>query len=229
MRFRHPVNLLIYLLINAICRVDTSEVHRIPMRGPLIIVTNHVTFLEVPILYTFLLPRRVIGVTKEETWRSPILGYLADLWRAIPIRRNSVDSVAFEAVLTALDAGRIVAIAPEGTRSRHGRLSRAGGGVVTLAARSGAPVLPVAHYGGERIWQNLKSLRRTRFIIRVGTPLWFSPEDVSKRSARRRSLETVMRSLASLMPERYHGYYATLTGESRAWTTESATPANASA
>ena len=63
----HPVNLAIYLLLKAICKIDISDIGAIPGKGPLIIVTNHVTFLEVPILYPYLLPRKMIGITKRET------------------------------------------------------------------------------------------------------------------------------------------------------------------
>lgn len=206
-RFRHPANLLIYLILKAICRVDTREIESIPDRGPLIIVTNHVTFLEVPILYLFLLPRPIIGVTKIETFDHPVTGFLARLWKAIPIRRNTADRTAITACIRALRRGKIVAIAPEGTRSRTGELGRASAGVIPIAAASGAPILPVAHYGGERIFRNLKTLRRTRFHIRVGTPIKISPDEVATRSGRSRAINEVMQSLATLMPDRYHGHY----------------------
>jgi 1-acyl-sn-glycerol-3-phosphate acyltransferase len=207
-RFRHPTNLLIHLLLTAICRIDREEISRVPVRGPLVIVTNHVTFLEVPALYLALLPRPVVGITKRETWNHPVLRYLANLWKAIPIRRNTSDSAAIAAALEALKAGKIVVIAPEGTRSGDGRLRKANAGVVTIAARSLAPVLPVAHFGGERIFENLRSLRRTRFAIRVGRPIHLSPAAASTRAAREAAIDEIMRSLADLMPERYRGYYA---------------------
>ncbi len=203
----HPVNLLIYLLLGAICKVDTRDLPKISDRGPLILVTNHVTFLEVPILYLFLLPRPVVGVTKIETFDRPVIGYLARLWKAIPIRRNTSDRRAIMACVEALRRGRIVVIAPEGTRSGDGVLRRGSAGVIPIAALSGAPIFPVAHYGGERIWENLKTIRKTRFHIRVGAPIFFTPAEVATRSGRAAAIDQVMRSLAALMPKKYHGHY----------------------
>ena len=60
-------------------------------------------------------------------------------------------------------------IAPEGTRSGNGRLQRGLPGAVLLAMRSGAPLLPMAYYGGEKFRDNLRNLRRTDFHIQIAT------------------------------------------------------------
>jgi 1-acyl-sn-glycerol-3-phosphate acyltransferase len=208
MRFRHPVNLTIFLLLKALCRVDSSELASVPRTGPLIIATNHVSFLEVPILYTFLLPRRLVGLTKTETFDNRFFGYLANLWKAIPLRRDVVDSHAFKASLEVLKDGAILAVAPEGTRSHDGVLQMGHAGVITIAALSGAPILPVAHFGGERFWHNMKRIRRTRVAIRVGETIRVSRDRVRTRTGREEVLRTTMQALAALMPEKYSGYYA---------------------
>ncbi len=207
MRFRHPVNYAIYLILKAICRVDAEDLKKIPAAGPLIIVTNHINFLEIPVLYVYLLPRRLVGISKVETWRNPVLRYLADLWDTIPIRRNAVDSSAFTAARRALGRERILVVAPEGTRSRDGRLRRAHAGVVVIAAGSGAPVLPVAHFGGERFWGNIRSLRKTRVHIKVGSPIRIDPARITNRRRREEAITEIMRALAALLPEAYRGYY----------------------
>jgi 1-acyl-sn-glycerol-3-phosphate acyltransferase len=110
--------------------------------------------------------------------------------------------------LEALEKGKILAIAPEGTRNKSGRLIRAHPGVITLALRSGAPLLPVAHWGGENFLTDLKRLKRTDFHIRVGEPFKLNPgmERVS-REIRQQMVDEMMYRLAALLPEKYRGVY----------------------
>lgn len=208
MRFLHPANLLIHLLLKALCRIDSAELRSVPREGPIIIATNHINFLEIPVLYTRLLPRKIVGISKIESWDNPIFRYLANLWKTIPIRRFTADFAAFDSVVAALSRRRILAMAPEGTRSGSGRLQKANAGVILLAAESGAPILPVAHFGGERFWSNLRGIRRTRMQIRVGSAFTVRRSDITTKKAREKILEDVMKEIASLMPERYRGFYA---------------------
>lgn len=202
---------LIKGLIRLLCRVDDAQLTRVPDRGPLIIVANHINFLEVPLLYTHLLPRPVVGFAKVETWDNPILGPLFSLFRAIPLDRGEADVRAFRAALRALEAGCILAVAPEGTRSGHGRLQRGLPGVVWLALRTGAPLLPVAYYGGECFWRNLLRLRRTDFHIVVGQPFRLDSCGVQvTRQVRRQMVDEVMYQIAALLPPAYRGVYADL-------------------
>ncbi len=189
------------------CRVDDQELCRVPERGPLLLVCNHVNFLEVPLVLSHLQPRPVTGLAKAETWNSPVMGILFNLWGAIPVRRGEGDVGAIRRVLEALDAGMIVAIAPEGTRSGDGCLRRAKPGIGLLAAHSSAPILPVAYYGHERIWSNLTRLRRTDFHIRVGPLLRVRPNGQWTAEKRQALADEVMCRIAELLPEKYRGAY----------------------
>jgi len=198
-------------LIDILCRVDGAQLTQIPERGPLIIVANHVNFLEVPLIYTYLQPRPLTGFAKAETWDNPAKRVLADLWGAIPLQRGEADVDALRRALAALDAGHILAIAPEGTRSGNGQLQRGHPGVVFLAQRSRAPLLPLVYYGGERFWDNLGRLRRTDFHIRVGQPFHLHVDGAKmSREVRRRAADEVMYQLAALLPPAYRGVYADL-------------------
>jgi 1-acyl-sn-glycerol-3-phosphate acyltransferase len=191
------------------CRVDDQELRRVPERGPLLLVCNHVNFLEVPLLLSHLQPRQVTGFAKAETWDSPMMGLLFDIWGAIPLRRGEADVTAIRLVLEALEHGMIVAIAPEGTRSGDGCLRRAKPGIGLVAAHSMAPILPIAYYGHEAIWSNVRHLRRTDFHIRVGPLLRVRPSDDKWTAERRQALaDEVMLYVAALLPEKYRGVYA---------------------
>jgi 1-acyl-sn-glycerol-3-phosphate acyltransferase len=190
------------------CRVDDQELRRVPTRGPLLLVCNHVNFVEVPLLLSHLQPRQVTGFAKAETWDSPMMGLLFDIWGAIPLRRGEADVTAIRRVLEALDAGMIVAIAPEGTRSGDGCLRRAKPGIGLVAAHSAAPILPVAYFGHEEIWSNLSHLRRTDFHIRVGPLLRVRPNGRWTAEQRQALADEVMVHIAALLPEKYRGEYA---------------------
>jgi 1-acyl-sn-glycerol-3-phosphate acyltransferase len=196
-------------ILGSICRVDARELARLPDRGPLIIVTNHINFLEVPLIYAFSYPRNVIGLVKKETWDNPLLGFLATSWEAVPIDRNASDIGALKASLDVLARGGILAVAPEGTRSGDGRLGRGHAGVVQLAVRSGATLVPVVHFGGESFWANLRALRRTRVTFRVGAAFRIeAPEGGFTKTSRTEASDELMRRLARLLPPGYRGLYA---------------------
>jgi 1-acyl-sn-glycerol-3-phosphate acyltransferase len=207
---------LICVLVRILCKIDGEKIDRIPMDGPLILLANHVNFLEAPVLHCRLRPRKLIGLAKAEAWENPLLGWLFNQWEAIPIRRGEPDIGALRRALGVLREGGILAIAPEGTRSRHGRLQRGRPGVVTIALKSGAPLLPVVFYGGEAIGHNVRRLRRTPFHILVGEPFRVETGDEGiSRDVRQRIADEIMYEMAALLPTAYRGEYANLSAASK--------------
>jgi len=208
------VTLAIRGILQVVCRIDAEQLHRVPPSGPLIVVVNHINSLEVPIIYSQLHPRPLTAFVKAETWDKPLLGGLARLWDAIPLRRGEADSDAFRVAFRALDEHRIVVVAPEGTRSGHGQLQRGLPGVVLLALRSGVPLLPMATYGAEDYAANLRRLRRSDFTIKVGEPFLLAPGDrrVDKHQ-RQRLADAMMYRIADLLPPSQRGVYANEPGE----------------
>ena len=192
-----------------LCRLDISELERLAKQGPIILICNHVTSLEVPLLFAHAQPRRMIGLAKIETWDSRFMGWLFTLWDAIPVRRGEADMEAYHRCLEVLNSGGILAIAPEGTRSYHGRLQRGQPGIVSLALRTGAPIQAVAHWGGENFVANLKRLKRTDFKVRVGQPFYLDAGGEKVTGEVRQAMaDEIMCRLAEMLPEAYHGEYA---------------------
>jgi 1-acyl-sn-glycerol-3-phosphate acyltransferase len=205
------MNFIIKGLLRWVCRVDDAQLVQVPNQGPLILVGNHVTFLEVPLIYTHLRPRLVTYFAKAEAWDNPFFGWLFDVWGAIPLQRGEADISAMRAALKALRQGRIMALAPEGTRSGHGRLQRAHPGVVMLALRSGAPLQPMAHTGGENFKRNLPRLRRTDFKILIGNPFHIETGDIRVTSEIRQAIaDEIMYQMAAMLPAKYRGVYSDL-------------------
>jgi 1-acyl-sn-glycerol-3-phosphate acyltransferase len=195
-----------------LCNIDDSQLSRVPEQGPLIIVSNHINFIEVPVVYTHLQPRAITAFVKSETWENPFMGFLFDLWGGIPIQRGEADSNAIRSGLVALKQNKILAITPEGTRSGDGKLQRGHPGIVMIAHLSEAPIIPLVFYGGEKIGKNLKRVKRTDFNIRVGNmfKLLF-PKGKPDRDLRITMTDEIMYQMAALLPPDYRGYYTDLT------------------
>jgi len=195
-------------LTSLICRIDDAELRNIPQQGPLIIYTNHVNILEIPIIYTHLQPRRVHGMLLAERWDNPALGWMLDATETIPLHRAEADTTAIRQGLKMLEKGEMIVIAPEGTRSHDGRLAPAHPGVVLLALHSRAALVPVAYFGAEKFKENLKRLKRTDFHINVGR-IFHLDEHGEKvtRPVREQMLEEMMFQLAGLLPPQYRGQY----------------------
>jgi len=207
---RRSMNWILYSVTAFICRLDVDPLERIPERGPLILIANHVNFLEIPVLYTRLGSRPVVVFAKAETWDSPLMRWLFDLSKAIPVRRGEADTTALRRSAEVLEAGHILAVAPEGTRSGDGSLQRAHPGVVMLALRTGAPLLPLAYFGGESVWHNLPRLKRTDFHVVVGNPFYLNAEGRVTREMRQQIADEIMYQIAALLPSEYRGHYSNL-------------------
>ena len=194
------------------CRIDAPDIHTIPLRGPLIVISNHTGQLEVAVFFAQLQPRPITGWAKIEAWDNAFLNWLFSLWGVIPIRRGEGDTSALRKALKALEDGYIFGIAPEGTRNKTGKLQRAYPGAVMLATHSGATILPVAHWGGENFLKNVSQLKRTDFHIRVGNPFQLKLAGVRiTREVRQQIADEMMIRIAELMPPAYHGAYEKVT------------------
>jgi 1-acyl-sn-glycerol-3-phosphate acyltransferase len=206
------VVLVVKFVTTVLCRVEKDDIANVPANGPLIVAVNHIGSLEVPLLLAYLAPRKMSALAKIETWDNKFKGWLFGLWDSIPIRRGEVDLLAVRGCIAALSAGNILWVAPEGTRSRDGVLLRGQPGIALIALHTGAPILPIAHWGAENFPQNIKGLKRTDIHIRVGKPFTLDAKgDKVHSNVRQEMADEIMYQIASLMPEEYRGFYANCT------------------
>ena len=203
------INTPMKAILRMMMRIDDSDLKKVPMTGPLILATNHINSFDAPVGFTHLHPRDLTAFVKVETWDNPLLAMLFNIWKGIPIHRGESDFEAFHKAQDALKANKIMIIAPEGTRSRDGKLHKGYPGIVLLAIRSGVPILPVVFYGNENLTHNLRSLRPTDMKIKVGVPFTinFGHESIS-RDFREEVTDEVMYQIALLLPEAYRGVYS---------------------
>jgi 1-acyl-sn-glycerol-3-phosphate acyltransferase len=206
------VNFIIKWMCRAGVRIDDRELAAVPQQGPLILVANHINFLEVPLMYSHLYPRPLTGWAKVETWKNPFFAWLFNLYNAIPIRRGESDLSALNKAVEAMKNKMIIAVSPEGTRSAVGQLAQGKPGVVLLALKSGAPIQPAAYYGGELFWGKIVRIQRAPFIIKVGHPFHIDTHgETLSRDVRQEITDEIMYQMAALLPPDYRGYYCDLT------------------
>ena len=122
----------------------------LPQEGGVIVAANHMSNWDPPFLASFL-QRPVSYMAKQELFEIPIFGTVIRWLFAFPVRRGAADRSAVKAAVKELRAGRCVGIFPEGTRSKDGEVHKFGAGVALLAAMSGAPVVPAAIMGTDKM------------------------------------------------------------------------------
>ncbi|MGC8838977.1 MAG: lysophospholipid acyltransferase family protein [Anaerolineae bacterium] len=198
------------LAMRLLLRLEVDGLERIPARGPVILIFNHITFLD-PVILTGLLPRESAAMSKVENFSKPIVGLLLRIFGAFPVERGRVDRRALRRSLEVLEKGGVLLIAPEGTRSRVPGLQEGKDGIAYVALQSGVPVIPVGIAGAEHFTANLRNLRRTPVRVTVGRPFRLVPREGKVRRPELHEMTTeAMYELARCLPPAYRGVYADL-------------------
>jgi len=180
----------------------------VPRKGPLIVAANHLNLADPPLLAASI-PRRIAFLAKEELFRSPLSRLFVRAYGAFPVRRGIPDREALTRAQQALDSGLALGMFPEGTRSPTAQLQQGQPGTSFIALRSGAPILPVAISGTERIKGMGSVLRHPKIVVNIGHPFHLPPVEGRLNSARlSQATDLIMRHIAELLPESYRGLYA---------------------
>jgi 1-acyl-sn-glycerol-3-phosphate acyltransferase len=147
-------------------------------------------------------------MAKVELFRVPLFGYMVKWYGAFPVRRFEADLRALRVSSNVLASGLALGMFPEGHRSRTGGLLKAHPGTAVVALRSGAPVLPVAITGTEKLrdpWSILR--RRPRIQVVIGQPFSLGAPAQARGEAVSVATERIMREIAALLPAAYRGVY----------------------
>ncbi|GAB4325028.1 MAG: lysophospholipid acyltransferase family protein [Leptolyngbyaceae cyanobacterium] len=144
---------------------------KVPQTGPLIVVSNHASDFDPPMLSNCV-GRPVAFMAKEELFQVPVLKQAITLYGAYPVKRGSADRSAIRAALAALEQGWAVGIFITGTRTPDGRVTDPKLGAAMIAAKAQAPLLPVSLWGTEQIFQKGKKVPRSVPVtVRIGDPI----------------------------------------------------------
>ncbi|MCE2453883.1 MAG: 1-acyl-sn-glycerol-3-phosphate acyltransferase, partial [Nitrospinae bacterium] len=147
--------------------VDVQGMHNVPPDGPLIVASNHRSYLDPMILASFL-PRRVYHMAKRELFRNPLFAKLITYYGAFPVdREGTARASTFRMARTLLGLNGVVVIFPEGGIVDSTTEVEVKEGVATLAAMSRAPVLPV-YIAGSNTLISPRGILDPWLVIRVG-------------------------------------------------------------
>jgi 1-acyl-sn-glycerol-3-phosphate acyltransferase len=181
----------------------------IPSDGPFILMVNHCNFLDPGFAIWTMLPREVVMFTKVENLDLPVGGPLLRWYGVIPVTRGEADVAALrQAVETLTRERHILLVAPEGTRSYHGRLLPAKNGMAFIATRANVPVLPVGVSGVRDFWSNVRRVRPTHVRAAIGYPFRFRYSGRARKERLHEMTREAMYQLAALLPPEQWGAYA---------------------
>ena len=151
----------------------------VPRQGPLLIVANHASDFDPPILSSCV-QRPVSYMAKEELFQVPILGPAIRLYGAYPVKRGSADRSAIREALKQLEQGWAVGVFLQGTRTPDGRIPSPKLGAALIAAKAKVPMLPVSLWGTQGILsKGTKLPHRVPVTVRIGLPI-APPESTAK-------------------------------------------------
>jgi len=208
---RNFLRWLIRSLLRLIARVDVRGYENLPAENSYVLATNHIGILDA-ILPFYALGRWDIYIPVAEKWEENwFLNWLGQHFNFVFIDRFHPDIQAMRKLIRLMEEGNLLAISPEGTRSRVGSLIEAKPGVTYLATKLNCPILPVAITGTEDkvILGNVKRLRRSRITITAGPHFTLPPIPRQNRDeALKQSTDEIMCRIAVLLPEKYRGVYA---------------------
>ncbi|MEW5870488.1 MAG: lysophospholipid acyltransferase family protein [Chloroflexota bacterium] len=197
------------ILFKVTTRLEVTGLERIPMQGGVILAVNHLGIIDAPVVFILLERQDVTGLVADTYQKKPFFRFLVGAVDGIWINRGTADMQALKQALQYLQAGGMLGIAPEGTRSRTGMLIQAKTGVAYLADKAGVPVVPIAIYGSEKYFRQLPRLKRTHIRISVGQALNLpSVERKDREAGLIRNTDEIMCRIAAMMPPEYWGVYA---------------------
>jgi 1-acyl-sn-glycerol-3-phosphate acyltransferase len=154
-------------------RARIEHTRRVPSSGPLLLVANHQSYLDPPLIGFGIRQRQMDYLARIGLFKVPGLNWLIDALNATPIKEDSGDAGAIKEVLRRLGEGRAILIFPEGSRTDDGQVHQFKRGTALLFRRADCPVIPVAIEGCFEAWprDRLPSIFGKRIAVSYGEPI----------------------------------------------------------
>lgn len=187
------VKVILRVLFTVVLRMRVEGTENIPKEGPLVIASNHLSLLDPPVIGTAA-TRKVHFMAKQELF-VPILGDIYKILGAFPVRRGGADRAAIKHGIEILQSSQVLAIFPEGTRSKTGKLGKAEPGALMMASKAMATIVPCCVIGTDfqrqgRIWPKV--------TVRFGKPMYFPSDAVINKEFLHNMTEDLMQRIAQL-------------------------------
>ena len=206
--FYYVGTLLVRVLLFLFTNWQVRGRENIPRQGGLLVVANHISLADPPVLGVSL-GRKAAFVAKKELFHFRLIGYFIRGFGAFPVHRGRLDRKALRQAQQVLAQGLALIVFPEGRRSKKAQLKSAFSGTALIALRNGVPILPVGITGTEKIRGVAWLLARPQVIINIGRPFYLPP--IGSRLTKVELTEltnSIMERIAELLPLEHRGIYA---------------------
>jgi len=199
------------LIFHILGRVKVTGKENIPYRKPYVVAMNHISIFDPPLAGAFW-PEHLEIVGASDVFEKPGQGQVLKIYGVIPVHRGEYDRALMQRVISAINSGYPLLIAPEGGRSHVTAMRPAQPGVAYIVEKTNVPVVPVGIVGTtDDFWQRAKRGERPQLEMRIGKPIdlpLLTEKGAARREARQRNADLVLQYVAGLLPENYRGVYA---------------------
>jgi 1-acyl-sn-glycerol-3-phosphate acyltransferase len=196
-------------ILKASTRFEILGAEHVPRSGQALVVINHLGLLDLPLGYVAVDREDVTGWVADKHLKNPLFAYVVNSAGGIWLNRENPELSSMKAALASLKAGKLFAVAPEGTRSSNGAMIEGKEGIAYLAIQSGAPIIPAGITGTESVGDHWRKLRKAPLKIQFGEAFTLPKMDRKRRQAQmEEGVIEIMCRIAALIPEKYHGHYA---------------------
>jgi 1-acyl-sn-glycerol-3-phosphate acyltransferase len=205
------VRFIVSSLLRIVARIELLGMDKMPKEGGIVIAANHIGRLDVAMVYHVLDRDDIIIMVAEKYEKYAFTRWLTRLVNGIFVDRYNADFGAVRKTLRRLQQGGVLAVTPEGTRSRSGNLLPGKPGGIYMAIKAGVPILPVAVTGTEdyEVKARWKRLKRLDIKVVVGTPFTLPPlKGRDRDTLLQEYTDEIMCQIAALLPDERRGVYA---------------------
>jgi 1-acyl-sn-glycerol-3-phosphate acyltransferase len=176
-------------------RVFNAE--RVPFNGPVILASNHASFLDPPLVGSGI-HRPINYLARNTLFDVPGLGWLLRHWNSVPVDREGGGGAGLKAILDRLLGGGAIILFPEGTRTRDGKLQPARSGIGLTVIKSTAVLVPVRVFGTfEAYGRHMKIPQPHRIAVKYGRPMYFEKLRAEAKTCSKPRLKEIYQEVAN--------------------------------
>ncbi|TAK95661.1 MAG: 1-acyl-sn-glycerol-3-phosphate acyltransferase, partial [Verrucomicrobia bacterium] len=187
---------LFRLMYRFVFRWRVFNAERVPLTGPVILASNHLSFLDPPLVGSAL-HRDINYLARDTLFRYPGIGWLLRSWNSVPVDRDGAGAAGLRAILDRLLAGGAIILFPEGTRSKDGKLQPARSGIGLTVIKSDALVVPVRVFGTyEAYGRHMKIPLPHRVAVKYGVPMKFEVLRAEAKTCTKARLKEIYQEVA---------------------------------
>jgi 1-acyl-sn-glycerol-3-phosphate acyltransferase len=204
---------IISLIRPLLCRYHVEGRENVPLNGGAIVASNH-NYGPDFLLLGLASPRELRFMAKAEAFQwNPLLAAILRAGGVFPVQRGKGDTMAIETAVELAKQGNLIAMFPEGTRSKQGTLMRGKTGAARIALAAGVPIIPASVTNSALVLKR-KGWRRPLVTVRFGKPIYWlgNGQDYADDSEVARAYtDLVMGEIAMLLPQELRGEYGNVT------------------